>query len=73
MNKDILKGKWHQVKGEIKNWWADMTDDDIKHIEGDSEKFIGKLQEKFGWGRERAEQELNEFLNQPDGQRRRAS
>ena len=73
MNRDILKGKWNQFKGDVRGWWGDLTDDDVDRIGGDAEKFIGVLQEKFGYGREKAEQELDEFLNRPDGQRRRAS
>jgi uncharacterized protein YjbJ (UPF0337 family) len=73
VNKDILKGKWIQVKGDIRNWWGKFTDDDVNQIQGDVEKFVGKLQERYGYGREQAEAELNEFLTRPDGQRRRAA
>jgi len=71
MNKDILKGKWNQLKGDIRGWWTDLTDDDVQRIQGDTEKFIRVLQEKYGYGREKAEQELNEFLNIPDNERHR--
>ena len=71
MNKDILKGKWTQVKGDIRGWWTDITDDDVQRIQGDTEKFIGVLQQRYSYGREKAEQELTEFLNMPDNQRRR--
>jgi uncharacterized protein YjbJ (UPF0337 family) len=73
MNKDILKGKWVQVKGDIRKWWGKFTDDDVNQIQGDVEKFIGKLQELYGYGREQAETELNEFLTRPDNQRRRTA
>ena len=73
MNKDILKGKWIQAKGDIRSWWGKLTDDDVNQIQGDTEKFIGKLQERYGYGREQAEKELNEFLTRPqDGRRRTA-
>ncbi len=71
MNKDILKGKWLQVKGDVRQWWGKMTDDDVDQIQGDVEKFIGKLQELYGYGREQAEKELNDFLGVPDNERRR--
>jgi uncharacterized protein YjbJ (UPF0337 family) len=71
VNKDILKGKWLQVKGDIRNWWGKLTDDDVDQIQGDSEKFIGKLQERYGYGREQAESEVDNFLNLPDDKRRR--
>jgi uncharacterized protein YjbJ (UPF0337 family) len=71
VNNEILKGKWIQVKGDIRKWWGKFTDDDVNQIQGDVEKFIGKLQERYGYGREQAEQELNKFLTRPDGLRRR--
>ena len=73
MNKDILKGKWIQVKGDIRSWWGKITDDDVNQIQGDIEKFIGKLQERYGYGREQAEKELNEFLTRPQDRRRRTA
>jgi uncharacterized protein YjbJ (UPF0337 family) len=63
MNTDILKGKWNQLKGGIRSKWADLTDDDIGKIQGDSEKFIGVLQEKYGYSRDQAEREVDDFLN----------
>jgi uncharacterized protein YjbJ (UPF0337 family) len=73
MNKDILKGKWDQVKGDVRGWWGKLTDDDVQMIQGDAEKFIGKLQQRCGYNREQAEKELNEFLSLPEGQRRRTA
>ena len=73
MNKDILKGKWLQVKGDVRSWWGKFTDDDVDEIQGNVEKFIGKLQERYGYGREQAEQELNDFLRMPDRERRRVA
>ena len=34
MNEDILKGKWHEMKGEVKKQWGKLTDDDLKTISG---------------------------------------
>ena len=61
MNSDTLKGQWHQVKGEIKTQWGKLTDSDLDQIAGQSEKLIGKLQERYGYARDRAEREFNEF------------
>ena len=73
MNKDILKGRWNQVKGDVRAWWGKLTDDDVTQIQGDTEKMIGKLQERYGYARQQAEKELNEFLNAPEGKRRRTA
>jgi len=73
MNSDILKGKWTQVKGEIRSKWGKLTDDDLTQIEGETEKMIGKLQERYGYGRQQAEKQLNDFLNAPQKQPRRSA
>ena len=59
MNSDILKGKWKQVTGSIKASWGKLTDDDLQEIGGNLEKFQGKMQEKYGMGKEEAEKEFN--------------
>jgi uncharacterized protein YjbJ (UPF0337 family) len=48
MNSDQFKGKWMQFKGELKKQWGKFTDDDLKQIEGNYDKFTGKLQERYG-------------------------
>jgi uncharacterized protein YjbJ (UPF0337 family) len=48
MNQDQVKGKWNQLKGEIKKKWAGMTDDDLLEAEGDINKLSGKIQERTG-------------------------
>jgi uncharacterized protein YjbJ (UPF0337 family) len=48
MNQDQVKGKWNQLKGEIKKKWARMTDDDLLEAEGDIDKLSGKIQERTG-------------------------
>jgi uncharacterized protein YjbJ (UPF0337 family) len=58
MNKDILQGKWRQMRGEMKKWWGQLTDDELDKIEGDRDKLIGLLQEKYGYSKEKAEEEL---------------
>ena len=70
MNPEILKGKWHQVRGEIRKRWGKLTDDDMTQIEGQLEKMIGKLQERYGVKREEAEKQIKtvraDFFN-PQG------
>jgi uncharacterized protein YjbJ (UPF0337 family) len=64
MNKDILAGKWKQVKGEVKRQWGDLTNDEIDQVEGQYEKMVGLLQEHYGYARQRAEREVDAFLAQ---------
>ena len=62
MNEDILKGRWLQIKGDLKNWWGKLTDDDLEQIDGSYEKLVGKLQERYGHNRELAEKICNAKL-----------
>lgn len=59
MNSDIAEGKWRQMTGSIKEKWGKLTDDDIQQVDGNFEKFCGKMQEKYGMTREQAETEFN--------------
>ncbi|MBP2641953.1 MAG: hypothetical protein H6Q66_2904 [Firmicutes bacterium] len=56
MNEDIVKGKWKEMKGTIKEQWGDLTDDDLVEIEGKTEKLAGILQTKYGYSKEKAEE-----------------
>ena len=62
MNEDIFKGKWNQFKGNAKQAWGDLTDNDIARAEGSYDKFVGVLQERYGWERDRAEREVNDYF-----------
>jgi uncharacterized protein YjbJ (UPF0337 family) len=43
-----LKGDWNETKGKIKKAYADLTDDDLKHDEGNDDELVGRLQQKLG-------------------------
>lgn len=61
MNNDELKGKWNQFKGDAKQKWGKLTDDDLTEVEGSRDKLIGKIQEKYGKTKEEAEQEVDNW------------
>lgn len=63
MNEDILEGKWKQLRGQVKETWGEITDDEIDEINGKRDKLVGKLQEKYGYAREEAEDEVDDFLD----------
>ena len=60
MNQDQVKGKWNQLKGEIKKKWARMTDDDLLEVEGDMDKLSGRIQERTGDKKEDIRRGLND-------------
>jgi len=63
MNADILKGKWKEIKGQVKEKWGKLTDDDLITVEGKVEKLLGILQKKYGYSREKVEKEYSEFIS----------
>ncbi|RPI85914.1 MAG: CsbD family protein [Chloroflexi bacterium] len=64
MNKDIFEGTWKEMRGQIKEWWGKLTDDDLERAGGNAEQILGLLQQKYGYTRERAEQEFNQKLEE---------
>jgi uncharacterized protein YjbJ (UPF0337 family) len=59
MNKDVFEGKWKQIRGEAKAWWGKLTDDDLDRAAGKLDVLTGLLQEKYGYTRERAANEID--------------
>ncbi len=59
MNKDIFEGKWKQIRGEAKAWWGKLSDDDMERAAGKFEVFTGLLQEKYGYTRQQASDEID--------------
>jgi uncharacterized protein YjbJ (UPF0337 family) len=47
-----LKGEWNEVKGRIKQIYADLTDDDLTYVEGQHDELLGRLQSRLGKSRE---------------------
>ncbi len=61
MNCDILEGNWTQLKGEAKEQWGKLTNDDLDVAEGQFEQLVGKIQERYGKSREEAEREVEQW------------
>jgi uncharacterized protein YjbJ (UPF0337 family) len=62
MNEDILKGKWKEIRGEVKEKWGKLTDDNLAQIEGREDQLVGLLQKKYGYAKEKAEEEYKGFV-----------
>jgi uncharacterized protein YjbJ (UPF0337 family) len=70
VNENTLTGKWNQFKGKVKEQWGELTDDDLSKIEGRRDQMVGLLQEKYGYARERAEREYDDFVGRIDREER---
>ncbi|MBL8957787.1 MAG: CsbD family protein [Myxococcaceae bacterium] len=63
MNWDTVQGQFKQLGGKIKQKWAKLTDDDLKLLSGKKDEFVGKLQERYGYEKDQAEREVDDFMN----------
>ncbi len=63
VNWDVIRGKWNQLKGDARIQWGKLTDDDLEQVSGEKDKLVGKLQERYGWDKEHAEQQADNFLS----------
>ena len=61
MNWDRVQGNWKLLKGQVQQKWGKLTDDDLTTVAGKRDQLAGKLQERYGYEKEQAEKELDEF------------
>jgi uncharacterized protein YjbJ (UPF0337 family) len=60
MNTLQMKGNWHVIKGKLKQKFANLTDDDLRYVEGKEEELLGRLQQRTGKTRQEIERALDE-------------
>lgn len=63
MNNDRLQGKWQQLKGNVKEQWGDLTDDDITKLDGKTDSLVGTIQERYGHAKEKVAKDVNDWLD----------
>lgn len=73
MNNDIFAGNWKQLRGRVKEWWGRLTDDEIDQVEGRYDRLAGVLQERYGYTRQAAEDEIRAFVDQFESESDQAS
>ncbi len=66
MNNDVLQGKWKQLRGRVKQQWGKLTDDQIQQVNGNYDRLTGLLQEQYGYSRDKARMEVDNFLKKQD-------
>jgi len=63
MNWDTIEGNWKQMTGTMKQKWAKLTDDDLQYMSGSRDRFVGRLQERYGMAKDDAQRQADEWLN----------
>ena len=66
MNRNILEGKWKQLRGAVREKWGELTDDEFDQIAGNSDRLAGLLQERYGYTQMEAERQIDEFLEKTE-------
>ncbi len=66
VNRDVLMGKWKQLRGKARQQWGKLTDNQLDQIGGDYERLVGVLQENYGYTREKAMQEADMWITNMD-------
>jgi uncharacterized protein YjbJ (UPF0337 family) len=61
MNMDQLSGNWEILKGKMQKRWGKLTSSDFDVIEGNRKEIVGRIQERYGYTKERAQRELDEW------------
>ena len=59
---DVLQGRWHELKGQVRPQFGKLTDDDVERLSGKTKELVGVLRQKYGYGKVQAEIEINNWL-----------
>ena len=63
MNQDVFDGKWKQIRGEVRAWWGKLNDNDLERAAGKYDVLVGLLQEKYGYTRQHAADEIDKHVS----------
>ncbi len=61
MNTLEVKGDWNIIKGNLKQKWAKLTDDDLQYIDGKKDELLGRIQKRTGASREAVEEAIKDY------------
>lgn len=59
MNKLLIKGNWNELKGKLKQKYAELSDDDLAYVEGKEDELLGRIQKATG----KTKEELLNVIN----------
>lgn len=61
MNTQTVKGDLKDLKGNLKQTWSKLTDDDMTYLDGGVDQIVGRIQKAYGLTKERASEEFDKF------------
>ncbi len=63
INTQELQGQWNQIRGQVKQKWGQLTDDDLQIQGGNVDQMVGRIQQRTGEGREAIENYLTDLTS----------
>jgi uncharacterized protein YjbJ (UPF0337 family) len=63
MDWNRVEGNWKQIKGQIKEKWGKLTDDDLNVINGKRDQLEGKIQERYGYAKDQTKKDIDDWYN----------
>jgi uncharacterized protein YjbJ (UPF0337 family) len=61
MNRELLQTQWPQIRELLREKFSNLTDEDIRQINGRYDELVIKLQQKYGYNREEAEERIRSW------------
>jgi len=61
---DKIAGNWKQFRGEVRQQWGKLTDDDLEQVRGERDKLVGKIQERYGIAKDEANRQIDDWQRQ---------
>jgi uncharacterized protein YjbJ (UPF0337 family) len=58
-----MRNEWQRMRGDVRNAFDRLNDDDLDYIEGDQDRMLGRLRERYGYDQSQAEEAWNSFMN----------
>jgi uncharacterized protein YjbJ (UPF0337 family) len=63
VNEEMMKGKWKEIKGEIKTKWGKLTDDELDKTAGNLESISGIIQQRYGYKKEEIQDKIHSIIS----------
>jgi uncharacterized protein YjbJ (UPF0337 family) len=48
MNQEVFERNWLEMRGQVKEWWDELTDDDLDQVQDTADQIISLLQKRYG-------------------------
>ena len=69
INENTIKGKWLEIKGDVRKAWGKLTDDELDKTKGDMKAIAGLIQQKYGDAQENASDRLSNIFKRFETQK----